>query len=173
MSADIQGIQSDLRAARIDGWLVYDFRGRDPIAQHILSLPQGMRTRRWFYFIPAKGTPKKLVHKIETQSLASLPGETLYYSAQEELRKNLKKMFGRAKIVAMQYSPKNAIPYVAMVDAGTIELVRGSGQEVVSSADLVQKYEARWSAAQLESHLSAGWVIERIVRVAFLLAEKR
>src|SRR5439155_18311729 len=110
MSADIQEIQGDLRAARIDGWLFYDVRGRDPIAQHILSLPDGMRTRRWFYFVPAKGTPKKLVHKIETQSLASLPGETLYYSAQEELRKNLKKMFGRAKNVAMQYSPKNAIP---------------------------------------------------------------
>src|SRR5437899_12263095 len=167
MSANIQRIQADLRAAKFDGWLFYDFRGRDPIAQRILTLPQGMRTRRWFYFIPAKGTPKKLVHKIETQSLASLPGETLYYSAQEELRKNLKKMFGRAKSVAMQYSPKNAIPYVAMVDAGTIELVRSSGPKVVSSADLVQKYEACWSAEQLESHLSAGVAIDRIVREAF------
>src|SRR5438067_9071696 len=173
MSADIQGIQSDLRAARIDGWLFYDFRGRDPIAQHILSLPDGMRTRRWFYFVPAKGTPKKLVHKIETQSLASLPGETLYYSAQEELRKNLKKMFGRAKNVAMQYSPKNAIPYVAIVDAGTIELVRGSGPKVVSSADVVQQYEARWSAAQHETHHSAGVVIDRNVREAFQLAAIR
>ena len=131
-----------------------------------------MRTRRWFYFVPAKGTPKKLVHKIETQSLAALPGETLYYSAQEELRKNLKKMFGRAKSVAMQYSPKNAIPYVAMVDAGTIELVRSSGPKVVSSADLVQKYEACWSAEQLESHLSAGVAIDRIVREAFQLSAK-
>src|SRR5260370_9297914 len=172
MSADIQGIQNDLRAAKVDGWLFYDFRGRDPIAQHILSLPEGMRTRRWFYFVPAKGTPKKLVHKIETQSLAALPGETLYYSAQDELRKNLKKMFGRAKSVAMQYSPKNAIPYVSMVDAGTVELVRGCGLKVVSSADLVQKYEACWSAEQLESHLSAGVAIDRIVREAFQLAAK-
>jgi Xaa-Pro dipeptidase len=172
MSADIQGIQSDLRAAKLDGWLFYDFRGRDPIAQNILSLPAGMRTRRWFYFVPAKGTPKKLVHKIETQSLATLPGETLYYSAQDELRNNLKKMFGRAKNVAMQYSPKNAIPYVAMVDAGTIELVRSSGPKVVSSADLVQKYEACWSAKQLESHLSAGVAVDRIVREAFQLAGK-
>src|SRR5256885_14124477 len=172
MSADIQGIQSDLRAAKIDGWLFYDFRGRDPSAQHILSLPQGMRTRRWFYFVPAKGTPKKLVHKIETQSLASLPGETLYYSAQEELRKNLKKIFGRAENGAMQYSPKNAIPYVAMVDAGTIELVRSSGPKVVSSADLVQKYEACWSTEQLESHLSAGVAIDRIVHETFQLAAK-
>src|ERR1700674_2754769 len=98
MSADIQGIQSDLRAAKLDGWLFYDFRGRDPIAQHILQLPEGMRTRRWFYFVPAKGTPKKLVHKIEMQSLAALPGETLYCSAQDELPKNLEKMFGLAKI---------------------------------------------------------------------------
>src|SRR5207245_8817096 len=172
MMAHIPGIQSDLRAAKLDGWLCYDFRGRDPIAQRILDLPEGMRTRRWFYFVPAKGTPKKLVHKIETQSLAALPGDSLYYSAQEELRKNLKKMFGRAKSVAMQYSPKNAIPYVAMVDAGTIELVRSSGPKVVSSADLVQKYEACWSAEQLESHLSAGVAIDRIVREAFQLAAK-
>src|SRR3977135_2404092 len=119
MSADIQGIQTDLRAARIDGWLFYDFRGRDPIAQHILSLPGGMRTRRWFYFVPAKGTPKKLVHKIEAQALASVPGDTLYYAGLDELDKGLRKILGRAKNVAMQYSPKNAIPYVSMVDAGT------------------------------------------------------
>jgi Xaa-Pro aminopeptidase len=167
MSADIQGIQSDLRAAKVDGWLFYDFRGRDPIAQHILGLPEGMRTRRWYYFVPAKGTPKKLVHKIESESLAALPGETLYYAKQEELRKNLRKMLGRAKNVAMQYSPKNEIPYVAMVDAGTVELVRSAGPKVVSSADLVQKYEACWSAEQLESHLSAGVIIDRIVRRAF------
>src|SRR5207245_4150303 len=172
MMAHIPGIQSDLRAAKLDGWLCYDFRGRDPIAQRILDLAVGVKKRRCVYFVPAKGTPKKLVHKIETQSLAALPGDSLYYSAQEELRKNLKKMFGRAKSVAMQYSPKNAIPYVAMVDAGTIELVRGSGPKVVSSADLVQKYEARWSATQLESHLSAGVAIDRIVREAFQLAAK-
>jgi Xaa-Pro dipeptidase len=172
MSADIQGIQADLQAAKIAGWLFYDFRGRDPIAQRILKLPEGMRTRRWFYFVPAKGTPKKLVHKIETESLASLPGETLYYAGQDELRKNLKKMLGRAKHVAMQYSPKNAIPYVAMVDAGTVELVRAAGPKVVSSADLVQKYEACWSAAQLESHMSAGVAIDRIVREAFQHAAK-
>lgn len=172
MSADIPGIQNDLRAAKLDGWLFYDFRGRDPIAQRILALPEHMRTRRWFYFIPAKGTPKKLVHKIESESLAALPGETLYYARQDELRKNVGKILGRAKNVAMQYSPKNAIPYVAMVDAGTIELVRSSGAKVVSSADLVQKYEACWSAEQLESHQSAGVAIDRIVGEAFQLAAK-
>jgi Xaa-Pro aminopeptidase len=172
MSVDINGIQSDLRAAKLDGWLFYDFRGRDPIAQGILQLSPGMRTRRWFYFVPAKGTPRKLVHKIETESLAALPGETMFYAGQGELRKNLGKLFGRAKNVAMQYSPKNAIPYVAMVDAGTVELVRSCGVKVVSSADLVQKYEACWSQAQLESHLAAGAVIDRVVREAFQLAAK-
>jgi Xaa-Pro aminopeptidase len=167
MSADVAGIQRDLRAAKLDGWLFYDFRGRDPIAQRILDLPEGMRTRRWFYFVPAKGTPKKLVHKIEAQSLAALPGDTLYYAGQDELRKNVGKMLGRVKNVAMQYSPKNAIPYVAMVDAGTVEQVRGSGVKVVSSADLVQKYEACWSDEQLASHQSAGAAIDRIVRGAF------
>src|SRR5271165_5321527 len=111
MSVNISEIQQDLRAAKIDGWLFYDFRGRDPIAHRILQLPQGMRTRRWFYYVPAKGTPRKLVHKIETQSLAALPGETLHYAGQDELRANLKKILGRAKHVAMQYSPKNNIPY--------------------------------------------------------------
>jgi len=172
MSADISGIQSELRAAKLDGWLFYDFRARDPIAQGILQLPPGMRTRRWYYFLPAKGTPRKLVHKIETESLAALPGETLFYAGQEELRKNLGKLLGRAKNVAMQYSPKNAIPYVAMVDAGTVELVRSCGVKVVSSADLVQKYEACWSPAQLESHLAAGAVIDRVVREGFQVAAK-
>ena len=172
MSADIQGIQQDLRAAKLDGWLFYDFRGRDPIAQRILQLPEGMRTRRWFYFVPAKGTPRKLVHKIEAHSLASLPGETLAYAAQDELRGNLKKILGRAKRVAMQYSPKNEIPYGAMVDAGTIELVRSAGAKIVSSADLVQKYEACWTPAQLESHLTAGAAIDRIVAGAFQHAAK-
>src|SRR5271165_2146875 len=170
MSANIQAIQKDLQAAKLDGWLFYDFRGRDPIAHRILDLPDGMRTRRWFYFVPAKGTPKKLVHKIESQALASLPGDTLYFSAQEELRSNLKKLLGRAKTVAMQYSPKNSIPYVSMVDAGTIELVRSTGAKVVTSADLVQKYEACWSPAQLESHLTAGRAIDKIVQQAFALA---
>src|SRR5260370_6539357 len=172
MNANIQGMQTDLLAAKLDGWLFYDFRGRDPIAQHILSLPDGMRTRRWYYFVPAKGTPKKLVHKIEAESLAELPGETLYYAKQDELHKNLKKVLGRAKKVAMQSSPKNEIPYVAMVDAGTIELVRSTGAKVVSSADLVQKYDACWTAAQLESHLSAGVIIDRIVYGAFKYAAK-
>jgi Xaa-Pro dipeptidase len=172
MSFDLSEMQSDLRAAGLHGWLFYDFRGRDPIAQRVLNLPPGMRTRRWFYFVPAKGAPKKLVHKIETESLAAVPGETLYYSAQEELGGNLKKLIGRAKKIAMQYSPKNEIPYVAMVDAGTIELVRSTGTKVVSSADLVQKYEAVWTPDQLESHLYAGKHVDHIVAEAFQRAAR-
>ena len=172
MSFKLHEIQADLRAARLDGWLFYDFRGRDPIAHRILDLPNAMRTRRWFYFVPAKGTPKKLVHKIETESLVTLPGETLYYSGQDELRKNVKKILRRAKNLAMQYSPKNAIPYVAMVDAGTVELVKSCGVKVLTSADLVQKYEACWTPQQLQSHLEAGKSIDRIVREAFALAAK-
>jgi len=172
MKVDIGEMQKDLRGAKLDGWLFYDFRGRDPIAHSILELSPGMRTRRWFYFVPAKGTPRKLVHKIEAGALAGLPGETLYYAGRNELRDNLKKALGRAKNVAMQYSPKNAIPYVSMVDAGTVELVRSLGPKVVTSADLVQKYEACWSKTQLESHLAAGRAIDRIVREAFENAAK-
>jgi Xaa-Pro dipeptidase len=172
MSFDLMEMQSDLRAAGLHGWLFYDFRGRDPIAQRVLHLPSAMRTRRWFYFVPAKGTPKKLVHKIETESLAAVPGETLYYSAQDELRGNLKKLIGSSKKIAMQYSPKNEIPYVAMVDAGTIELVRSTGAKVVSSADLVQKYEAVWTPEQLDSHVYAGKHVDRIVAEAFQLAAR-
>jgi Xaa-Pro dipeptidase len=173
MSVDIKEIQKDLRAAKLDGWLFYDFRGRDPIAHRLLKLPGGMRTRRWFYFIPAKGAPRKLLHKIETAALESLPGGALYYAGHTELQRSLKKLLGGAKRVAMQYSPMNEIPYVAMVDAGTVEQVRGTGAKVVSSADLVQKYEACWTAAQLASHRAAGTTIDRIVAGAFKLAGDR
>jgi Xaa-Pro aminopeptidase len=172
MSFDVQVVQQDLKAAKLDGWLFYDFRGRDPIAHRILQLPAGMRTRRWFYFVPVKGGPRKLVHKIESESLAALPGETLYYAAQDELQDNLEKLFGDARNIAMQYSPRNAIPYVSMVDAGTVELVRSVGAKVFSSADLVQKYEACWTAEQLESHQAAGETVDRIIREAFQLAAK-
>src|SRR5262249_26266692 len=123
MPFNLSEIQNDLRAAGLHGWLFYDFRGRDPIAQRILDLPPGMRTRRWFYFVPAKGTPKKLVHKIETESLAAVPGDTLYYSAQEELRGNLKKLIGGPRKKAIQYFPKNAIPYVTIVGAGPNKII--------------------------------------------------
>jgi len=173
MSVEIAEMQRDLRAAKLDGWLFYDFRGRDPIAHRILGLPAAMRTRRWFYFVPTKGEPKKLVHRIEAGALQTVPGDTLFYASQKELRDGLKKSLGRAKKIAMQYSPKNAIPYVAMVDAGTVELVRSLGAKVFSSADLVQKYEACWTDAQLQSHLASGRAIDQIVSEAFRYAASR
>ena len=172
MSFDVQAVQKDLKAANLDGWLFYDFRGRDPIALRILQLPPGMRTRRWFYYVPKKGTPRKLVHKIESEALAALPGETLYYASQNELQQNLEELLDGAQSIAMQYSPRNAIPYVSMVDAGTVEMVRSAGPKIFSSADLVQKYEACWTPQQLESHLVAGEVVDRIIRDAFQLAAK-
>jgi Xaa-Pro aminopeptidase len=165
---DIPAIQAELRASKLDGWLFYDFHRRDTIAQHILELPaDAMATRRWFYLIPAKGAPRKLVHRIESGALNTLPGDKLIYAGKDELRKNLPRLLGRAKTLAMQYSPRNAIPYVSMVDAGTVELVRSLGRKVVSSADLVQKFEACWTPGQFESHLDAGRVIDRVTREAF------
>ena len=171
---DIQAIQKELRASRLDGWLFYDFHHRDPIAQRVLGLSAtAMATRRWFYLIPAKGTPRKLVHRIESGALDSLPGQKLVYAGKDELRKNLPRLLGRARTVAMQYSPRNAIPYVSMVDAGTVELVRSLRCKVVSSADLVQKFEACWTREQFESHLEAGRIIDRITREAFAHAAER
>jgi len=121
---------------------------------------------------PPKALPRKLVHKIETAALATLPGSTSYYAGHQELQTNLKKLLAGAKKIAMQYSPLNQIPYVAMVDAGTIEQVRKCGAKIFSSADLVQKYEACWTPEQLASHKKAGAAIDRITADAFELAAK-
>jgi len=168
---NIPAIQQALRDAKLDAWLFYDFRHRDPIAHRILGLPMdSMATRRWFYLVPARGEPRKLVHRIESAMLDSLPGGKLIYAGQDELRKNLPKLLARTKKVAMQYSPKNAIPYVSMVDAGTVELVRSFGRKVVSSADLVQIFEACWTPEQYQSHVEAGRIIDRVRKEAFLKA---
>jgi len=165
---DIKLIQAELRANRIDGWLFYDHHHRDPIAARILGLDEKqMVTRRWFYFIPSKGEPKKLVHRVENDKLDMLPGKKLVYSGWEELHKGLPKILSGAKTVAMQYSPLNNIPYLGLVDAGTVELVRKLKKRVVSSADLVQKFEATWTPRQLETHLAAGTLIDQIVHEAF------
>ncbi|MGB6544500.1 MAG: M24 family metallopeptidase [Candidatus Acidiferrales bacterium] len=167
---DIPAIQKALREQSLDAWLFYDFHHRDPIATHVLGLGAGMFTRRWFYLIPAKGAPRKLVHKIESRALDSLPGAKLEYASLEELESNLRRLLSRAPRVAMQYSPRNAIPYVSMVDAGTIEMVRRAGAKVVSSADLVQRFEATWSAEQFRSHEAAGRVVDRVTQEAFARA---
>jgi Xaa-Pro dipeptidase len=169
---DLKAIQSTLREEKIDGWLFYDILHRDPIAYRVLGLSDVMAKRRWFYWIPAKGEPRKLVHRIESFGLDSLPGDKMLYSAQDELQKNLPKLLGRAKTIAMQYSPKNAIPYVSLVDAGTVELIRSFKKKVVSSVDLVQRFEATWTQEQYEGHLEAGRRIDKITRAAFERAAK-
>jgi Xaa-Pro dipeptidase len=164
----IQAIQAELRANRIDGWLFYDHHHRDPIAARILGLNEKeMVTRRWFYFIPARGEPRKLVHRVESDKLDSLPGKKQVYSGWEELHKNLPKLLSGAKTIAMQYSPLNNIPYIGLVDAGTVDLIRKHKKKIVSSADLVQKFEASWTPQQLEMHLAAGKIIDQIVHEAF------
>ncbi len=170
---NISAIQEALRRQKIDGWIFYDILHRDPIAYRVLGLGHVLAKRRWFYMIPARGTPRKLVHRIEAATLDSLPGDKMLYAAAEELEKNLKKLVGRAKKVAMQYLPKNSIPYISLVDAGTVELIRAQGCKVVSSADLVQEFEAAWSAEQLESHRAAGKVIDSITQAAFSEAARR
>jgi Xaa-Pro dipeptidase len=170
---DIAAIQSALAEQKIDGWLFYDILHRDPIAYRVLGLDHAMAKRRWFYMIPAKGAPRKLVHRIEAGALDALPGEKLVYAAARELEKNLKKLVGRVKRVAMQYSPRNLIPYISLVDAGTVELIRGLGCTVVSSADLVQQFEAAWTPEQLESHRVAGRAIDKITQAAFAEAARR
>ncbi len=164
---NIQAIQSELRSSKIDGWLFFDILHRDPLAYRILGVNEGMAKRRWYYLIPARGEPRKLVHRIEPGMLDGLPGSKQEYVALTELEKGLARLLAKTKTVAMQYSPRNNIPYVAMVDAGTVELVRSLGKRVVSSADLVQKFEACWTAEQLESHLASGKIVDRITRDAF------
>jgi Xaa-Pro dipeptidase len=162
--AHIESIQKALQQDKLDGWLFYSFRGSDPIAENILRLDHAkFTTRRWFYFVPATGTPQKIVHAIETSSLDSLPGDKHVYLPWQQLHQLLRQSLAGAKKIAMQYSPMNAIPYISRVDAGTLELIRSFGVEVVTSADLVQVFEAVWSSEQLETHLYAAKHMRQIV----------
>jgi Xaa-Pro aminopeptidase len=161
-------IQAALREEKLDGWLFFDHHRRDPLAYRVLRFePGSMVTRRWYYFVPAEGEPRGLVHKIEAQTLDPLPGTHTKYAEWGEMKEQLRAMLGGARRIAMQYSADCAVPYVAMVDAGTVELVRGLGVEVTTSANLIQYFESKWTAAQLESHLSAGRRVDRIRGEAF------
>jgi Xaa-Pro dipeptidase len=164
---DLNAIQGALRESNLDGWLFYDHHHRDAIAYRVLGIAPKMCTRRWYYLIPAEGEPAKLVHRIERGNLDGLPGAELQYSSWKEQRESLTRILYGKHRIAMQYSALNDIPYIGLVDAGTIELVKSFGVEVVSSADLVQLFEARWSDAALGSHLEAGKVIHAAVRVGF------
>ena len=164
----LEQIQAALREEGLDGWLFFDHHRRDPLAYRVLQFtPGSMVTRRWFYYVPAEGEPRGLVHKIEAQTLASLPGRHSLYAGWSTLVDGLKTLIQGGRWIAMQYSPNCAVPYVAMVDAGTVELVRGLGVEVVTSANLVQLFESRWTEEQLAMHLEAARKIDTIRRQAF------
>ena len=164
----ITEIQAALVEAGLDGWLFFDHHSRDPLAYRVLRFePPRMVTRRWYYFIPAVGEPRGLVHRIESTMLDALPGAKAIYSGWRKLDEGLRHLLAGARRIAMQYSPNGAVFTASLVDGGTLEQIRSLGLEVVSSADLLQRFEARWTAAQLESHLEAGRRVDAIRRAAF------
>jgi len=171
---NLSEIQSALRDLKLDAWLFYDHHHRDPIGEHILGLdPHAHITRRWYYVIPAHGEPHKLVHRIEQARLDSLPGGKTQYSSWQELQRGLEAMLAPYRHIAMQYSPRNAIMYVSMVDAGTVELLREMGKTIVSSADLVSQFEAVLSAEQIASHYEAQQALDEILAEGFRAIDRR
>jgi Xaa-Pro dipeptidase len=165
---DLSAIQSSLRERNFDAWLFYDHHHRDPIAYGVLGLPESlMVTRRWFYVIPAQGEPSKLAHRVEPRHLDSLPGKKQVYSSWQELQGNLKSMLAPYKKIAMQYSANNSIPYIGLVDAGTIDLIRSFGHEIASSANLVAKFEASLTDEQIKTHFAARDGIDAITAETF------
>lgn len=175
MAVDLVAVQEALRAQGLDGWLWYDFQGANPIAQRMAGLGGGghLASRRWFYLIPATGEPRGLVHAIERHNLDRLPGSKTPYAGRAQLESGLKTLLAGTRRIAMEYSPKGAIPYVSRVDAGTIELVRAQGVDVVSSGDLIQQFEAHWSAEAIASHYRAAEKLYRVKDRAFALAAQR
>jgi len=162
---DLRAVRDQLKADGVDGWLLYDFRGQNAIAGDLTGVARQaghMATRRWYYLVPAEGEPRGLVHAIESRTLAHLPGTTEQYAGREQLEAGLRRLLAGTRRVAMEYSPGCAIPYIARVDAGTVELIRQLGAEVVSSADLVQRFLGVWNAAQIASHRSASEKLYRI-----------
>jgi Xaa-Pro dipeptidase len=165
---DLAAIQSALQDAQLDGWLFYDHHHRDPLAYRILGLDENAHvTRRWFYFIPATGDPKKLVHRIESGRLDAVPGSKTQYSSWQELEADLKTLLTGATKIAMQYSPRNTIMYVGLVDAGTIEVLHELGKQIVSSADLVSRFEAVLTEAQIATHFEAQQRLDAILAAGF------
>jgi len=171
---DVKRIQESLRREKLDGWLFFDHHVRDALAYRVLGVtPAGHVSRRWYYFIPAQGEPRGLVHRIESKMLHAVPGEKILYSSWREQQDGIATLLREVKRVAMQYSPRCAIPYVAMVDAGTVELVRECGVDVVSSAELIQEFEACLSEQQFESHLEAGRRVDKVRAGAFRFIAER
>ncbi len=165
---NLHEIQSALRDQHLDGWLFYDHHNRDPLGLRILGLPlDGHVTRRWYYFIPANGEPQKLVHRIESGRLDTLPGAKAEYSSWQEFESKLETLLHGATKIAMQYSPRNAIMYVSMVDAGTAELIRALGKEIISSANLVSQFEAVLTEAQIATHYEAQKKLDAILEAGW------
>lgn len=165
---DVGKIQAALKEKGVDGWLFCDFHNRDHLAYRILGLDfNKMTSRRWFYYIPADGEPIGLVHRVERTKLDSLPGKKVFYHPWEQLHSSLEEMLGKPKKIAMQYSPLNNIPYVSIIDGGTVELIKSFGHEIVSSADLVQQFEAIIDEKGYQSHIKAGDIIQHIKNEAF------
>ena len=165
---NLGAIQRALSDGGIDGWLFSDFRGSDRIAAKVLGLgAEAIGTRRWYYYVPAEGTATALVHQIESKNLDALPGDKKIYLSWRSLEDSLKAILAGARRVAMQYSPQCHIPTISRADAGTVEFVRDTGVEVVSSGDLVQLFEARLSKSQIDSHRRAARLLRNIVQRAF------
>ena len=154
---DLPAIQSALRESQLDGWLVCDFRGSNLLGRRVLGFDdKDIKSRRWYYFLPASGEPKKLVHAIESGALDALPGGKTVYLRWQALEEGIASLVAGCQRIAMEYSPRNANPYVSRIDAGTIELVRGFGVEIVSSGDLIQQFEATWDDEQWQMHQEAA-----------------
>jgi Xaa-Pro aminopeptidase len=169
MALDIVAVQDALRADGLDGWLLYDFHGSNPIARHMAGVGNGsgLATRRWYYMIPATGSPRGLVHAIERHNLDQLPGDKLVYAGRAQLENGIDALLTGVRRLAMEYSPRGDIPYVARVDAGTVEAIRARGVEIVSSGDLVQQFDACWSESQIETHRLASDRLYRVKDRAF------
>jgi Xaa-Pro aminopeptidase len=170
---DIEAIQKALQTQGVDGWLFYDFANRDAIAYRILGLEDKHTSRRWYYLVPTRGEPQKLAHRVEPTKLDSLPGKKLMYSSWKEMRERLSEMLEGLGTVAMQYSPDCAIPYISVVDGGTVELIKGLGVDVVSSADLVQRFEGLVSPENYGTHVEAGKRIHQILEETWKTVAER
>lgn len=170
---NIESVQKYLRDSGLDGWLIYDFCGINKIAHTIFTFSDHFFSRRWFYFIPQKGEPVAIVHKIENAIFPTVPGKKLLYAGWQELQSALTQTLEGTQKIAMEYSPKNAIPTISYVDAGTFEMVSEIGPEIVSSANLVQFFTCRLSEQQLETHKKAVKMLHETQKLAFQMIESK
>ncbi|HVH12011.1 MAG TPA: Xaa-Pro peptidase family protein [Longimicrobium sp.] len=161
----VERIRREVRAQGADGWLLFNFQGSNAVASNLLGLPA--MTRRWFVWLPAEGTPVAITHRIEQQPWSTWVGENWPYSSWRELESRLAQLLGGNPTVAMEYAERDAVPYVDRVPAGVIEMVRATGAKVVTSADLVSAFYARWSAEGEASHRRAARHVYEVAHEAF------